>query len=72
MGHPIQRMTLSRSSRAQRFSSRSEGSRVHLHRTAILLTAILVSVFAAAQPSKIKVIADQDSAGPQGTNFVSL
>ena len=27
---------------------------------------------AAAQQKKIKVIADQDSAGPQGTNFLSL
>ena len=38
----------------------------------ILLTATLLSTFAAAQPSKIKIIADQDSAGPQGTNLVSL
>jgi inosine-uridine nucleoside N-ribohydrolase len=28
--------------------------------------------FAGAQQKKIKVIADQDSAGPQGTNFLSL
>jgi hypothetical protein len=27
---------------------------------------------ASAQQKKIKIIADQDSAGPQGTNFLSL
>jgi len=33
----------------------------------LLLCGIL-----SAQPPKIKVIADQDSAGPQGTNLLSL
>jgi hypothetical protein len=33
---------------------------------------LLVISGASAQPPKIKVIADQDSAGPQGTNFLSL
>jgi len=33
---------------------------------------MLLSTFLAAQSSKIKVIADQDSAGPQGTNILSL
>jgi purine nucleosidase len=33
---------------------------------------LLVSNFAAAQQLKIKVIADQDSAGPHGTNLLSL
>ncbi len=28
--------------------------------------------FTSAQPQKIKIIADQDSAGPEGTNFLSL
>jgi purine nucleosidase len=32
----------------------------------------LLCVGASAQQKKIKVIADQDSAGPQGTNFLSL
>lgn len=36
-----------------------------------LLLAVLCGL-AAAQSHKIKVIADQDSAGPQGTNFLSL
>lgn len=35
------------------------------------VSALLVST-ATAQQKKIKVIADQDSAGPQGTNFLSL
>jgi len=37
-----------------------------------LLGALLFSAAAPAQSGKIKVIADQDSAGPQGTNFLSL
>src|SRR5215467_12083549 len=42
---------------------------------AIIWTSLLLAVLcgsAVAQPHKIKVIADQDSAGPQGTNFLSL
>ncbi len=42
-------------------------------RIALALTCLLASgVAAEAGPEKIKVIADQDSAGPQGTNFLSL
>ena len=41
-----------------------------------ILVAVCALVFAAttslAQQKKIKVIADQDSAGPEGTNFLSL
>jgi purine nucleosidase len=37
-----------------------------------LALCLLLCVFASAQQKKIKVIADQDSAGPQGTNFLSL
>ncbi len=41
-----------------------------------ILTAVLISILvyssAEAQQGKIKVIADQDSAGPQGTNLLSL
>ncbi|HZR56587.1 MAG TPA: nucleoside hydrolase [Terriglobales bacterium] len=33
---------------------------------------LLLCAMATAQQKKIKVIADQDSAGPQGTNFLSL
>jgi purine nucleosidase len=40
--------------------------------TTSVLVCLLLCTFAAAQPPKIKVIADQDSAGPQGTNFLSL
>ncbi|MBZ5720213.1 MAG: nucleoside hydrolase [Acidobacteriia bacterium] len=36
------------------------------------LASILLCLPASAQQKKIKVIADQDSAGPQGTNFLSL
>src|SRR5690349_23548595 len=39
--------------------------------TRVALTCLLLCTLAAAQ-KKIKVIADQDSAGPQGTNFLSL
>lgn len=39
--------------------------------TRVVLTCLLLCTLAAAQ-KKIKVIADQDSAGPQGTNFLSL
>jgi purine nucleosidase len=38
----------------------------------LLLCGILSAQSPSAQPKKIKVIADQDSAGPQGTNFLSL
>jgi inosine-uridine nucleoside N-ribohydrolase len=38
----------------------------------VVAVAALVCGFAGAQQKKIKVIADQDSAGPQGTNFLSL
>lgn len=74
MVHAIEIGASVRSSRAQRFSSRSEGSRAYRFRfvTAVLLTALVWPAFSSAQPAKIKVIADQDSAGPQGTNFVSL
>ena len=37
-----------------------------------LVVLILLPTVASAQSKKIKVIADQDSAGPQGTNFLSL
>jgi len=44
-----------------------------MKKTPFLLTLVmLLCGVAAAQPKKIKVIADQDSAGPQGTNFLSL
>src|SRR5215510_14052509 len=44
-----------------------------MKKTPFLLTLVmLLCGVAAAQPKKIKVIADQDSAGPQGTNFASL
>ena len=39
--------------------------------TRVVLTCLLLCTLASAQ-KKIKVIADQDSAGPQGTNFLSL
>ena len=38
----------------------------------VLSFACSLTCLAAAQQKKIKVIADQDSAGPQGTNFLSL
>ena len=46
-------------------------------KTAVLCCALLLCGYVSGQASapsqqKIKVIADQDSAGPQGTNFVSL
>src|SRR5258707_11022290 len=42
-------------------------------RIAILLGGfIFASTLLAAQQKKIKIIADQDSAGPEGTNFLSL
>ena len=37
-----------------------------------MVICLLLTSLAAAQQKKIKVIADQDSAGPQGTNFLSL
>ncbi|HEY1264363.1 MAG TPA: nucleoside hydrolase [Terriglobales bacterium] len=39
---------------------------------ALLLLATMAVSQQGAQPGKIKVIADQDSAGPEGTNFLSL
>ena len=39
--------------------------------TNVVVVLLLVSMVW-AEPNKIKVIADQDSAGPQGTNFLSL
>src|SRR5215467_1571735 len=38
----------------------------------LTLVCFLASSISLAQAKKIKVIADQDSAGPQGTNFLSL
>ena len=38
----------------------------------ISIACLAFSISGAAQNQKIKVIADQDSAGPQGTNFLSL
>ncbi len=37
-----------------------------------VLLGMLICNLAAAQQKKVKIIADQDSAGPQGTNFLSL
>jgi len=39
--------------------------------SALVVTCLLLCALASAQ-KKIKVIADQDSGGPQGTNFLSL
>jgi len=39
---------------------------------AAVVAILLHSPVASSQQKKIKVIADQDSAGPQGTNFLSL
>jgi purine nucleosidase len=39
---------------------------------ALLALSLLFCTPSSAQAQKIKVIADQDSAGPQGTNFLSL
>ncbi len=38
----------------------------------LIVFLLLVAEIAAAQNKRIKVIADQDSAGPHGTNFLSL
>ena len=38
----------------------------------VAVVSLLLSLPLAAQDKRIKVIADQDSAGPQGTNFLSL
>ncbi|MGH9503736.1 MAG: nucleoside hydrolase [Terriglobales bacterium] len=38
----------------------------------VVIMCLLLCILAPAQSKKIKVIADQDSAGPQGTNFLSL
>src|SRR5437764_12274969 len=38
----------------------------------LLVVCLLGATTAFGQQKKIKVIADQDSAGPQGTNFLSL
>src|ERR1700721_1675118 len=44
-----------------------------MKRVAFLIAAgLLLCLTAIAQSKKIKVIADQDSAGPQGTNLLSL
>jgi hypothetical protein len=46
-----------------------------MKKTAILATVVAIlfySPMVSSQQKKIKVIADQDSAGPQGTNFLSL
>ena len=40
--------------------------------SALVVLCALLCGLAAAQQKKIKVIADQDSAGPHGTNFLSL
>jgi inosine-uridine nucleoside N-ribohydrolase len=37
-----------------------------------VLLSVLLCNLAPAQPKKVKIIADQDSGGPQGTNFLSL
>jgi len=37
-----------------------------------VVICLLLTILASAQQKKIKVLADQDSAGPQGTNFLSL
>src|SRR5215470_9681495 len=78
MGHTIKAiMRADRARRSQPLSFRAPAfghARNLQSRGALLLTLFipLLSTFAAAQPSKIKVLADQDSAGPQGTNLVSL
>jgi len=38
----------------------------------VVVSILLLCAFTFAQTKKIKVIADQDSAGPHGTNFLSL
>ena len=38
----------------------------------VVVMCLLICTLAPAQQKRIKVIADQDSAGPQGTNFLSL
>jgi purine nucleosidase len=78
MGHTIKAiMRVDRARRSQPLSFRAPAfgrARNLQPRRALLLTlfVLLLSVFVSAQTSKIKVIADQDSAGPQGTNFASL
>lgn len=44
----------------------------HTYPVASLIAFIVLTGMPAAQATRIKVIADQDSAGPQGTNFLSL
>src|SRR3954470_656942 len=39
---------------------------------AIFLTAFILAPMSLLAQAKIKIIADQDSAGPEGTNFLSL
>ena len=52
---------------------RGHGGKLQFRRATLLTLFIpLISAFLSAQSAKIKVIADQDSAGPQGTNIVSL
>src|SRR5262249_45705293 len=78
MGHTIKAiMRADRAGRSQPLSFRAPAfgrARNLQFRRALLLTLFIpwLSVFVSAQASKIKVIADQDSAGPQGTNFASL
>ena len=51
------------------------GARNTATRTAAAIALAALPLLATAQPvpgAKLKVIADQDSAGPQGTNFLSL
>jgi purine nucleosidase len=58
-----------------RLRSTTRHSRYEIGKSAVL-TALVFALLAitslSAQQKKIKVIADQDSAGPQGTNFLSL
>ena len=51
----------------------AQKSEITMKKLAVVVTAALLLVAAAsAQQKKIKVLADQDSAGPNGTNFLSL
>ena len=53
-------------------SGLSHGSVMKQFLITLTAAASLVTAGLAQSPPKIKVIADQDSAGPQGTNFLSL
>src|SRR5438105_2729008 len=57
--------------RAIQIVTRAHGMRRFLLAFAVIGLLFAVT-FAPAQSQKIKVIADQDSAGPEGTNFLSL